>query len=112
MEPVKMREVVRPGNFVGLAEKLAEDKLCQLNYYYPGGKEAFPVHPEMQFVGKYYPYANGGPLFIDELRNFEKTNKFHEKKAVMRKLGHRYLVISFGMTEMDAREQLAMCGGN
>ena len=103
-----LREVVKSEQrFDCLSDKLAEDKLCHLNYYYPGSKIAFPQDQKYQTVDKYYPYAKGGPLFIDEPSRMESTAPYLKKQQIMKELGHRYLLVLPGMSELDCYEALA-----
>ena len=103
-------EVSRKNDLVSLAEKIAGDKLCYRNHYYPGGKNLFPEVATLQVVDKFYPYANGGPLFVDEWTDHDEKHRLstiENKKEAMRKLGHRYLSVTPNMTELDAIEAMA-----
>lgn len=102
-QSVRFREV-EPRS---MAEKIAKDKLYYRNYYYPGGKGAFPEFPVLQTVDKFFPYAEGGPLFVDEVSRTTDTKLIEKKTEVMRSLGHRYVAIMPGMSELDIRERLA-----
>lgn len=88
-------------------EQIAQDKLCYRNHIWPGAKNSFPFHPKLQTVDKYFPYADGGPLFVDELQHTDDKTKFDSKKEAMKTLGHRYLVMTPGMTFHEALEELA-----
>ncbi len=92
--------------YKSLAERVAEDNLYYRNYYYPGGKQAFPFHQRLHMVDKYFPYAKGGPLFIDELTRVDDESIFKEKELTMKTLGHRYIAIKPGMTELEVIERL------
>lgn len=88
------------------AEKLAKDSLYYRNHYYAGGKQIFPDQPNLQTVDKYFPYAEGGPLFIDELSLMDDKKAFELKTAKMKELGHRYIAIDPKMTDQDILERL------
>lgn len=105
----QLREVKIPQrkNLTSLAEKIANDTLFYRNHYYPGGKESFANNKALQTVDKYFPYAEGGPLFVDELSRLDSVKNYEAKKEVMKKLGHRYVAITPGMDENDIREVLA-----
>lgn len=115
----EMREVVpesetklvsgrfREVQFMSLAEKIANDQLYYRNYYYPGGRESFPEQKALQYVDKFFPYAEGGPLFIDEVSRTDDMEKVTLKEQRMQTLGHRYVAILPGMTELDIRERIA-----
>ena len=89
-----------------LAEKIAKDKLFYKNYYYAGGRQLFPNNPKLQTVDKYFPYAEGGPLFIDELSYLDNANEYAIKTKKMKELGHRYVAIEPKMNELDILERL------
>lgn len=101
-----IKEVVRPRS-LSMIDNLAGDTFYHKNYYYPGGKAAFEMQPKMQIVDKYYPYAEGGPLFVDECTRKEDLKEYDQKVEIMAKLGHRYLLVKPGMSEMDLREAMA-----
>lgn len=90
-----------------VAEKIAQDKFCQRNHRWPGGQQAFPFNSKMHYVDKFYPYAEGGPLFVDEPTRKDDLEQFKLKEEAMKELGHRYLLLKPGMTEVDALEALA-----
>jgi len=100
---VRFREV----QFRSQAEKIAKDQLFYKNYYYPGGRQAFPDKPILQTVDKYFPYAEGGPLFIDEPLRTDDAKLFETKTEIMKKLGHRYVALTPGLSELDILERLA-----
>ncbi|HCW05855.1 MAG TPA: hypothetical protein DGG95_00625 [Cytophagales bacterium] len=89
-----------------LAEQVANHHFYYRNFYWPGGKQVFPSQYRMHHVDKYFPYAEGGPLFVDEVEANDPRS-FEEKKVAMKKLGHRYLVITKDMTLLHAYEALA-----
>lgn len=101
---------IRSRQFGSIAERFANDKHFQRNHIWPGAKEAFPTNKKMWYVDRYFPYADGGPLFVDEPTRLsletEKDN-FELKKEIMKKLGHRYVVIRPGMSEIDVMEVMA-----
>lgn len=90
-----------------LSDTIAQDTLFYKNHYYPGGREVFADKKELQSVDKFYPYADGGPLFVDECSRDFELPIYLEKEKVMKKLGLRYLLIKPGMTELEAIEALA-----
>lgn len=74
-----------------------QNLFCKLNWYYPGGKDAFPYDPKMQYVTRCYPYANGGQLLVDEPKNENEAKLLLEKKApLMRQLKFRYVILLRG----------------
>lgn len=105
---VSLREVkrpeIKPDTFI---EKLANDKFHYRNYQYSGGQSKFPHAPDMWVVDKFYPYAEGGPLAIDEANHLQDTNTLMLKKQILQESGIRYLCITYGMSELEVMEQLA-----
>jgi hypothetical protein len=85
------------------SDMAAGDSYHFVKHYYPGGKQLFPNSIEMHTCDKFYPHADGGPLWIDEERGNDSRD-FKAKKEAMQKLGHRYLVITRNMTELDVAE--------
>jgi hypothetical protein len=105
---VGLREVTRPTiKAQTLAEKLANDAFHYRNWYYKGGREKFPMAPQMQYVDKYFPYAEGGPLAVDEATYLDDPNTLKLKKDILKESGVRYVCIVPGMTDLDAMEQIA-----
>lgn len=88
-----------------LAERVAGDQLFYRNYYYPGSKQEFS-QDHMRTVDRYFPYAEGGPLYVDEPMMPHEEEDCEKKRAAMKRLGLRYLVIKRGMTEVDCAEAL------
>lgn len=89
-----------------IAENIAEHQFYHRNYYWPGCKQAFPHLTNLQHVDKFFPFAVGGPLFVDEVKPADNRD-FKQKKEVMSKLGHRYLVVTHDMKLIEAYEALA-----
>lgn len=103
-----VKRVLARRNFKSLAERVAGDSLFYKNYYYPGGRSFFTQQQnELLTVDKYFPYAEGGALYIDEPM-FEYEERDCEKKAqAMKVLGLRYLIIKRNMNELDCIEAIA-----
>jgi hypothetical protein len=101
----KPKSHVPKEKLASIAQQVAQDSFFYVNHYYPGGRENFGDIAH-QTVDKYFPYALGGPLFIDEPQNERDENICEEKKAIMEKLGHRYIIIKRGMSEIDIMELL------
>lgn len=91
-----------------LSDQIAGDSSCfYLNYYYPHGKEHFEDFPKLQYVSKFYPYADGGPLYVDEVRYEWEYKECLQKKDVMDKYGMRYIIL---MPETKLEEALTQLG--
>lgn len=93
--------------FQTIAEEIAQDKFQERNHRWPGAKEAFPFNKILWTVHKFFPYAQGGPLFVDEPTRKEKLDTYKIKQEAMKKLGHRYLILTEGMKYHEALEALA-----
>jgi hypothetical protein len=94
--------VVEKHKFLSVAEKVAQSDVCVLNWMFPGAREAFPLEPKMRSVRRYYPYAKGGPLLIDEPQRLDEEQACQRKADVLARQGFRYLILKSGMTEVDA----------
>jgi hypothetical protein len=89
-----------------LAETVANHFLFYRNHYWKGCKEAFPHIRNLHHVDKFFPLAEGGPLYIDEKSDKDQRD-LKAKEEVMKKLGHRYLIITPNMSLLEALEALA-----
>lgn len=83
----------RRKKFNSTAEVLANSKICQFNWMYPGAKEKFPNDIEMHYVRRRYPLAAGGPLLIDEPQRPDEIEACARKGEFLRSLGFRYIAI-------------------
>ena len=93
-------------NMFSLAERVAGDTYFHRNYYFEGSRDAFKEEPDLQTVDRFFPYADGGPLYVDEpMTEFDEDN-CEIKKEYMRANKFRYLVIKRGMNELDCVEAL------
>lgn len=95
--------------FTTLAEEIAGDYFCQLNWYYAGGETKFPNEKRMQYVSKYYPFAKDGPLAVDEETAYDlfSSDVLSLKKQTLKQLGIRYVCIKANMSLIEAMEQLS-----
>lgn len=106
-ERAKLARARRARDLNTVAEQISGDKYCHINYQWPGAKEAFPFQPKLWNVDRYFPYAEGGPLFADEPNRLGDIESLKLKQAAMKALGHRYLLCTEGLKFEDALEQLA-----
>ena len=103
-----MREITRPKiKAQTLAEQIAGDKMQHLNYMYPGGSQKWPHQKNMWYVDRFFPFAEGGPLAVDEANFMDDIETMKLKKHVLQERGIRYICIAPGMSELEVREQLA-----
>lgn len=75
------------------------------NKHHPDSTEALE-----RFVTKYYPYAIGGPLYVDEPTTQLQLKRSLEKQKKLRKLGLRVIVVQLDTTYFQALEQLDPMG--
>jgi hypothetical protein len=106
-QPNRAIEIARRRNeFSGVAERIAEHKLCELNWYFPLCDELFPFRPKMRYVRKYFPLAAGGPLLVDEPQDEAEIEECKTKAAVLKAQGHRYVWVTQLMSIEEAMIQL------
>jgi len=94
----------------GLADKLSGDKFHHRNQFYPALQKAFPDCKELHYVERFYPYAHGGPIAVDEVNRLNTPLEIEGmklKREILAKLGIRYVLLMPDMTELEAMEQLA-----
>lgn len=89
-------------------ERITMDKLTLRYVKFPGADEAYPnvQDARMRFCTTFYPNALGGPLYVDEPRNEVDTYRAYERNKVMKKLGHRHLILEKDTTYEMLLEQL------
>lgn len=91
---------------VGLCDKIAESNVYFRNWKWPGCMELYPNDPGMRMIDKYYPYAKGGPLLVDEPTFKDEVEKCYTKQKVLKQRGHRYVIIETDTDLVMALEQL------
>jgi hypothetical protein len=84
------------GRLISTADQVAGDTLFFMRYRWPEANRHYPddVDAMMRFVSRYYPHADGGPLYLDEPKNLREVNRCEEKRKIMKKLRLRYCVIA------------------
>lgn len=94
--------------FVTISDRLAEDttyfrghKWDIFNKYYPTTDKAL-----MRFVTKYYPYAKGGALFVDEPKTEREYEMAMQKHEAMKELSLRYVVVGDTESFQECLEKL------
>jgi len=86
-----------------VATKLAQDFFCHVNWKIDKSSE---VELPFRFVQKYFPYAKGGALLIDEEKIYDNKDYYAQKTDILRGLGYRYLYIENNKTLDELVEQL------
>lgn len=92
-------------HFSSMSDRLAEDTLFYRNHKWAGADKYFPNKDQhiMRIVSKFYPYARGGELLIDEPNNEAEMIFAYEKQKFFKqnKLGFRHVVIEPNDTKLD-----------
>lgn len=101
-----LREPGAPMTTNQLLTEVAKHPMFIRNMRVPELVDAFPFNPELRTVTKYFPIADGGPLFVDEVSHESLESQFAQKKKVLSKAGKRYLIIRKTTDLLDAMEQL------
>ena len=102
-------EVEQKPKFRSMSEELAQSDLFVGKWMFPEARTKFPDEPWMRYVDKYFPYAKGGPLLIDEPRYADDLKKCERKAPHLYALGFRYVVIKPQMTMHEAVMELERC---
>lgn len=105
-----LREVVTPQqaqSAKSIYEKISQDSLFMRNFYYPGGREAFPNAPQLQYVERYYPNATGGPIAFDTVGYLDDQEMCELKRKHLAKAKIKYAIVKPEMTDQEVMEQLA-----
>jgi len=96
----------RARSLITLPEKLAGDKFSYRNHLIPNAIKHFPYDFRLRFVDLYFPYAVGGPLYVDFAIFKDDEKRCLEKEQILHLEGCRYICITPNMTEFEAREKL------
>ncbi len=97
-----------PSGYKPLFESLAKDKFFHRNYFFDCLARVFPHENMMWYTDRYYPYADGGPLAIDDGGHKDDLETLKLKKQHLKAIGVRYILITPEMTEMQAVEDLSL----
>lgn len=98
--------VLDPSHFRSLSEQVAQHRLYEKNKIFHDLKEAFPAKWTMWHVDRYFPYAKGGPLAVDEPNHPADVVESFEKQKLLLSKGIRMVVLTYGITLNQALEQL------
>lgn len=112
---IKDEDAVKPvQDFKTLAEQVAKSTVFFKNVYIDELRETYKYFDRMKRIDKVFPYAkinNDGPtekLYVDEPVSESDVNTCFEKVKIMKRLGHKYLVIEKDTLLIDALEQLGV----
>lgn len=73
-------------------------------------KILWPEKPWLWNVDKYYPYADGGALFIDEPGSFHEFEAMLPKREFLKGRGIRYVLLTPNGTPFEDEQELMQCG--
>lgn len=95
------------GSYRSLAEEIAQSKYFERNKFVQVLKEKFPHQANLWTIDRFFPYAKGGPLFVEEpTYKHEMAESKLKRDALMGQPG-RFLIIEAGMQHADVMHQLA-----
>lgn len=97
--------------YLGLAAKIAKSTVYYGNKKFKNADKYFPVNPLLRTVQKFFPYAEGGALYVDEPTDPQEERECGLKAAAIKKEGLRYIVITRDMHDMEETEALAELRG-
>jgi len=92
-----------------VTDELAKDLFNYVNYLVPALQSKFPDNQKLWFVDKCYPYAEGGPLYVDTPYSPQEIDICQLKKEVMRESNLRYVSITQQMDLQEAFQELEGC---
>lgn len=104
----KLESYERRWKFIDIASQVAENNFYIMNWKWPGSDRLVPPHVSIDFkmISKYFPYAKGGPLLVDEPRFPDQVKLCFEKQRLLKHLKMRYVVIEIDSTYFDVLAQL------
>ena len=89
-----IQKAERRNELVSLSDRVAKSNVWFGNWKFPGADLAFPQHPWLRTVDKYYPQADGGPVCFDEIGDNDiEMSKCVAKKKKINAAGIRYVII-------------------
>ena len=93
---------------VQLSENVAKSGYIIRNVSYPNARALFPFNPEHQTIERYFPVAEGGPLYVDNADTPEEITACEKKRETMKELGRRYVVLKHDTDLFAVMEQLGV----
>lgn len=90
--------------FNSRAEQLAKSSVFYKNHYYTFN--LFPEREALRRVSKFFPYAEGGPLYVDEPTDKSQETNCRIKADAMKTLGLTYVVITNDDELFDLQESI------
>lgn len=102
----KEREPWSHETHLGVKFEVTRSIVYYRNKKFPNAEQHFPWHPLMRTVDFFFPFAEGGALYIDEPKNLADFETCKKKAPFLMKEGCRYLIRTEGMEEDEAREAI------
>jgi hypothetical protein len=102
----KERQPRDMAEYIGLAAEVAQDTVYVRNTHWDGAEKFFETEPLMKTVDKWFPYAVGGPLYVDSPTSKSEERDCIRKAEAMKKLGYRYCYIGENMDLDEVQSQL------
>lgn len=93
-------------HYPSMAEKVAKSTIYVKNWYIPQAIHEFPFDDRMKRIDKFFPYAVGGPLLVDEPSDAKEADKCHAKALKAKAWGYRYIVLEMDTDLFNALTQL------
>lgn len=106
-KPTEKRIAQLRKTYRSVAEQAAESSFYEKNFLVLDFKNKKPDNKNLIYVSRYFPYAKGGALYIDEPVTEADKKECEIKAEWFKALGLRYLVITHEMSLMDVLERLA-----
>jgi hypothetical protein len=91
-----------------LMDVIAKSRMIIRNIAYPKAREIFPFDPVHQTIERFFPLADGGPLYVDTAEDDRDLAACEKKRVAMQENGSRYLVLTKNTDMVDAMNQLGM----
>jgi hypothetical protein len=88
--------------------ELSKDEFCKVNWYYPGGREAFPLNQRLWTVDRYYPYAKDGGLLCDLVMLNHKLDEAKMKARHFKNTGFKYVAVNYSGRILDLENETYM----
>lgn len=90
-----------------IAEQVAQHRLFKRNEHFPLLKAAFPANRRMWTVDKFFPYAQGGALAVEEPSHLKfEVEEAKAKQAALAAIGVRMVILQPSTNYQQALEQL------
>lgn len=92
--------------YLGLSAKVAKSTVYYRNKKFKNADKHFPISPLMRTTDKYFPFAEGGELYIDEPQAEHEIKDCLKKAVAMKAEKIRYAYITPDFDLEDVMEQL------